>query len=44
MQKIKNDLEIDFMILHKQFHENHMVQNAGKCHYTVIDDDDPSLE
>ena len=31
MQKIKNDLEIDFMILRKWFHENHMVQNLGKC-------------
>ena len=31
MQKIKNDLKIDFMILHKWFHENHMVQNLGKC-------------
>ena len=33
---------MDFMILHKRFHENHMVLNASKCHYTVIDDDDPS--
>ena len=42
MQKIKNDLEMDFMILHKWFHENHMVLNPGKCHYIVIGDDDPS--
>ena len=40
MWKIKNDLQVDFMILHKWFHENHMVLNRGKCHYTVIDDDD----
>ena len=40
MQKIKNDLEMDFMILHKWFHENHMVLNPGKCHYIVIGNDD----
>ena len=40
MQKIKNDLEMDLMILHKWFHENHMVLNPGKCHYIVTDDDD----
>ena len=28
IQKIKNDLEMNFMILHKQFHENHMVLGA----------------
>ena len=33
MQSIKIDLEMDFMILHKWFHE---------CHYIVIGDDDPS--
>ena len=42
MQKIKNDLEMDFMILHKWFHENHMVLNRHKCHYIVIGDDDPN--
>ena len=41
MRKIKNDLKVNFMILHKGFHENHMVLNPGKCHYTVIGDDDP---
>ena len=41
MQKIKNDLEMDFLILHKWFHENHMVLNLGKCHYIVISGDDP---
>ena len=44
MQKIKDDLEMDFMILHKWFHENHMVLNAGKCHYIVIGDDDPTYK
>ena len=42
MRKIKDDLEIDFMILNKWFHENQKVQNPGKCHYIVIGDDDPS--
>ena len=42
MQTIKNDLEIDFLILHKWFHENHMVLNSGKCHDIVIGDDDPT--
>ena len=44
MRKIKNDLEMDFMILHKWFHENPMVLNAGKCHYIVIGDDDPTYK
>ena len=30
------------MILLKWFHENHLVVNPGKFHYTVIGDDDPS--
>ena len=38
MRKIKNNLEIDFMILHKWFHEDHMVLNPGKCHYIGICD------
>ena len=42
MRKIKNDLEMDFMILHKWFNENHMVLNPDKCHYIVIGDDDPT--
>ena len=39
MRKLKN---LDFMILQKWFHQNHMVLNRGKCHYIVIADDDPS--
>ena len=42
IRKIKNDQEIDFMILHEWFHKNHMAQNPGKCHYIVIGDDDLS--
>ena len=41
MRKIKNDLEMDFTILHKWFHKNHMVRKPGKCCYIVIGDDDP---
>ena len=29
-------LELEFMILHKWFHENHMVLNTGKFHQIVI--------
>ena len=42
MGKIKNDLEMDFMILHKWIHENHMVLNPDKCRYIVIGGDDPT--
>ena len=42
MQKIKNDLEMDFMILHKWFDENHMMLNPDKCLYIGIGDDDPT--
>ena len=42
MWKIKNNLEMGFMILHKCFHENHMVLNPGKCNYIVNGDDDSS--
>ena len=31
---------MDSMILHKCFHENHMVLNPGKYHYIVIGDTD----
>ena len=33
---------MDFMVLQKQFQENHMVVNPGKCHCFTIDDDDLS--
>ena len=42
MRKIKSDLEMDFMFLHKRFHENHIVLNPGKNHLIVIGDNDPS--
>ena len=33
---------MEFMVLQKQFQENHMVVNAGKCHCFTIDNDDLS--
>ena len=39
MRKLKI---LDFMILRKWFHQNHMVLNPGKSHYIVIADDDLS--
>ena len=42
MRKIKNDLEMGFMIFHKWFHENHMALNPSKCHEIVIGDNDHS--
>ena len=42
MKKSKNDIELDFIILHKGFHENHMVLNPGTCHNIVTGDNDPS--
>ena len=41
-QTIKNDLEMDFLILRKWFHENHMILNPGKCHDIVIGGDEPT--
>ena len=31
-----------FLILNKQFYENQMVLNPGKCHYILISDNYPS--
>ena len=42
MQKIKNDLEMDFMILRKWFRENYIVLNPDKCHDIVISGDGPT--
>ena len=39
---IRRNLEMEFMILHQWFHENHMSLNPGKCHYMVIDSRDLS--
>ena len=42
MWAIKNDLEIDFVIVYKLFPENYILLNLGKCHYIVIGGDDPT--
>ena len=36
LNRIRRNLEIDFMILHQCFHENNMTLNPGRCHYMVI--------
>ena len=36
VNRIRRNLETDFMVLHQWFHENHMTLNPGKCHYMVI--------
>ena len=35
---------MDFMILHQQFHENHITLNPGKCHCMIIGSRDLSHE
>ena len=44
LNQIRRNLEMDFMILHQWFHENHMIFNPGKCHYMVISVRDLSHE
>ena len=36
LNRIRRNLEMEFMILHQWFHENHLALNPGKCHYMVI--------
>ena len=44
LNRIRRNLEIDFMILNQWFHENHMTVNPGKCHYMAIASRDLSYE
>ena len=44
LNRIRRNLEMEFMILHKWFHENPMTLNPGKCHYMVIGSRDLSHE
>ena len=44
LNRIRRNLEMEFMILHQLFHENHMTLNPGKCHYMVIGSRDLSHE
>ena len=43
LNRIRRKLEIDFMILHQWFHENHMTLNP-RNHYMVIGSEDLSNE
>ena len=36
LNRIKRNLEMDFIILHQWFHEIHITLNPRKCHYMVI--------
>ena len=36
LNRIRRNLETDFIILHQWFHENNMTLNPGRCHYMVI--------
>ena len=42
INRIRKNLEMNFMILHKWFHEKHVLLNPGNCHYMVIGSKDPS--
>ena len=42
LNRIRKNLEMDFMILYQRFHENHMTLTPGKCHYMVIGNRDLS--
>ena len=44
LNRIRRNLEMEFMILHQWFHENYMTLNPGKCHYMVIGSRDLSHE
>ena len=36
LNRLRRNIEMDFVILHHWFHENPMTLNPGKCHYMVI--------
>ena len=44
LNRIRRNLEMEFMILHQWFHDNHMALNLGKCNYMVIGSRDLSHE
>ena len=44
LNRIRRNLETEFMILQQWFYENHMTLNPGKCHYMVIGRRDLSHE
>ena len=44
LNRVRRNLEMDFMILHQWIHDNHMTLNPGKSHYMVICSRDLSHE
>ena len=44
LNRIRRNLEMNFMIIHQWFHENHIILNPGKFHYIVIGSRDLSHE
>ena len=44
LNRIRRNLKIDFIILHRWFHGDHMALNPGRCHYMVIGGRDLSHE
>ena len=44
LYQIGKNLEMDFMILHKWFHENHRTFNPEKCRYKVMGSKDLPYE
>ena len=44
LNRIRRNLEMDFMILHQWFQENHMTLNPGKFRYIVIGSKDLSYK
>ena len=36
LNRLRRNIEMDFVILQLWFHENHMTLNPGKYHYMVI--------
>ena len=44
LHRIRRNLEMEFLILHQWFHENHMTFNPEKSHYMVIGSRDLSHE
>ena len=44
LKRTRRNLEMNFMIIHQWFHENHIILNPGKFHYIVIGSRDLSHE
>ena len=44
LNRIRRSLEMDFMIQHQWFYQDHMTLNPGTCHYIVVGSMDLSHE